>query len=99
MQTINWHLLLVISARSKTLRNLADIYSPQNSQGGFTFTPTHISYHNYIAFSKNISCGEFVSGPQAKNYSITACLCWEVVNIFSNSLKKCQQQHHKKQTY
>lgn len=55
MHTINWHLLLVISARSKTRRSLADIYAPQNSQGRSTFTPAHIRYHTHITFSKNIS--------------------------------------------
>lgn len=53
--TINWYLLPVISARSKTLRSLAHIYAPQNSRDWFTFTLTHISYHNHITFSKNIS--------------------------------------------
>lgn len=79
--TRNWHFLLVVSARSRALRSLADIYAPQNSQSWFTFTPAHISYHNHITFSKNINQDKFVPGPQGKNYFTTACLHWEA-NIF-----------------
>lgn len=81
VHTRNWHFLLVICARRRTLRSLADIYAPQNSQSWLTFIPAHISYHNHITFSKNINQDKFVPGPQGKNYFITACLHWEV-NIF-----------------
>lgn len=96
----NWHFLLVISARSRTLRSLADIYAPQNSQSWLTFTPAHINYHNHITFSKNINQDKFVPGPQGKNYFITACLHWEV-NIFPlgkvnhNTAKKNKQTNQK----